>query len=574
MVASLAAQDLNKEITLEKDYVPTEHKATRVNALPIVLKTSVPQKSLAYTDWAQAVNVPLDIPVMAPYGYKTKYEYSKKRGYFDLGAGSFVNVVGSAGYKFISTDKLTLKAWLQHTSTWNGKNTSEAWNLPAVERLKQQFNDNVVGVDLTNRLWNGTLALNTFYHFDHFNYFGGLSSKWDENHYKQTINEFSLKAGWTGAHHDNGLNYSAALRYNHFRYTHSLIDNLKPINENLFNLTASVETSMGSNMDFGLNIDGKLAYYTHPATMNYFTRDWLQTDNKTIGIVRLNPYISYREKMVNMLVGVNADISSEGVIARFSPNIKLDFNLIDGFTVYANAQGGKNLTLLSDMNAWNRYSAPMLRESVYSPVDAELGLRVGPFQGFYAKAFGGYGVFNNQQMPWLPEAFAQDPIPFAENDFYLATTVYRGLDLKGWRLGAEVGYQYKSYVDFSAALQYSDQDEDTGYAFGFDRPRYVADVKLKVMPIEKLSIIIGYQLRCDRAVYSHYIYDTTTPTITQWQKMDLANVNLLTAGASYQINDTFGVFAQGSNLLNKRWDDFYGQGAQKVGFLGGLSILF
>ena len=48
----------------------------------------------------------------------------------------------------------------------------------------------------------------------------------------------------------------------------------------------------------------------------------------------------------------------------------------------------------------------------------------------------------------------------------------------------------------------------------------------------------------------------------------------LRAGASYRFDKTLTLWVQASNLLNKQWDVTMGMGAQKLGFMGGLQLVF
>ena len=138
-------KDLTKEITLEKDFVPVEKKATKKNTLPTVKKVSAPAKTtLNYSDWSEPTTVPTSIPLMLPYGYRTAHNFSDKRGYLQVGGGMQANFTGSAGYRILDTEQNTLGVWLQHNSTWAGKNGTKLI-LDEAERLKQKFNDNVIG---------------------------------------------------------------------------------------------------------------------------------------------------------------------------------------------------------------------------------------------------------------------------------------------------------------------------------------------------------------------------------------------------------------------------------------------
>ena len=187
-------QELHKEITLEKDFVPEVKKATKKNVLPKVKKIEAPARTTVnYSDWANPIEVPTSIPTMMPYGYRTAHNFSDKRGYLSVGGGMAANFVGSAGYRIIDTDKTTLGIWLQHNSTWAGKNSSKLISSDS-QRLKQQFNDNFLGLDLKSRIKSGTLSFSALGHLDSFNYYGSTDENWAENN-KQLFTEFGTKAG-------------------------------------------------------------------------------------------------------------------------------------------------------------------------------------------------------------------------------------------------------------------------------------------------------------------------------------------------------------------------------------------
>ena len=53
-----------------------------------------------------------------------------------------------------------------------------------------------------------------------------------------------------------------------------------------------------------------------------------------------------------------------------------------------------------------------------------------------------------------------------------------------------------------------------------------------------------------------------------------SNVSNLNLGVSYQINDMISVFCQGNNLLNRRYENYYGIYAQELNILGGIGVNF
>ena len=119
-------QELNKEITVDRDFVPVEQKATKANLLPEVYRPQAATGAgkIGYSDWAVPVEVPATAVTLSPYGYGASRELSANRGYFEFGIGTCLNMLGSAGYRLIDLDDTKMSIWLQHNSTWTGKNKS------------------------------------------------------------------------------------------------------------------------------------------------------------------------------------------------------------------------------------------------------------------------------------------------------------------------------------------------------------------------------------------------------------------------------------------------------------------
>ena len=108
--SAMQAQDnknLNKEITLEKDIAPLEKKAVKKNELPKVKKpaTTGTKAQLGYSDLTSPIDVPTTIPTLLPYGYRTAHNFSDKRGYLDIGAGTQANFRVDFGYRILNEDR-------------------------------------------------------------------------------------------------------------------------------------------------------------------------------------------------------------------------------------------------------------------------------------------------------------------------------------------------------------------------------------------------------------------------------------------------------------------------------------
>ena len=589
--------DLNKEITLEKDFIPVEKKATKKNTLPQVKKIAPPQRtSVTYSDWANPTDVPSSIPTMMPYGYRTAHNFSDKRGYLDMGGGTHANFAGSVGYRLIDTDDLTLNAWLQHNSTWNGRNASPLI-VNESDRLKQKFNDNRLGVDLTSNFAPGTLTINALAHFDSFNYYGGWDEAWDDDN-KQSFLDFRAGAAWEGqvALNDNEISYNLGASVNHASYDINPFGTGKGAKETLAALTAGGEYQLPlgtvglqitgdyfKRSSVGLGLTNILPNYVPNATFDAWT-------------LTLSPYYKWENEVFRAMVGVDMlfgkpflNIYNPDDDSKFhiSPRVKIDLDIVDGAAIFVDVSGGLNRNTLSTMAADNRYSDPLgAYGNSFSVVDGEAGFNIGPFQGFSAKLYGGYSAVKNDiniALKWHNTGVAE-PVP----DYRFST--FEGVNLRGARVGADLRYDYRSLVEAKAsAIYYPISDDETVigkwnncYTQDWDGTTFKFKFDVKVNPIRRLSVDAGVELRTGRCVY---IYENL-PTIAEGndytslrslgtlKDLEMEDFIDLHAGASYRFDKVVTLWTRAGNLLNRRQDILPGMGAQRINIMAGVGLVF
>ena len=605
-LAGAHAQDntkLNKEITLEKDVAPLEKKAVKKNELPKVKKpaSTGTKTQLGYSDLTSPIDVPTTIPTLLPYGYRTAHNFSDKRGYLDIGAGTQANFRVDFGYRIIDEEHEKLSFWLNHNSTWNGKNSSKHI-LGDENRLKQKVNDNTIGVNYSRATGNGKLTLGAKAHIDNYNYYGGWKSHdfpviiedgtifaspaqdWEKE--KQTFMDFNINAGWASQFmlRDNPLRYNIGLQYGHAAYDKSFTSIYKHgAHDNWGILTLGGNYDITDLSSASLTIKGEyLNRGTKAATKS---ADDLFDE---VGVITLSPTYTIRGDMFKLQLGVNAHISfSDGAAFRLSPNVRANLALVDGFSVFANALGGKLLGYRTPTHFANhRYDMPLLMYgSIFTPIDAEAGFKVGPFQGFSAKLSLGYAIVKKQPGIWYrsdPETYPLLALGNGMMSTYLVT------DARGYYLNAEVDYKYRSLIEASAALKYAPHDDEfyttdkhyNNYKLGVDRASTVANIDIKVTPWRPLSVNLGLEYRGGRMALfgnqpSYFEEAEGTPTTYSpftFVKMD--DVINLHAGANYRLNSSVSLWLQAHNLLNRRYDLLYGMGAQRIGFMAGASFTF
>ena len=594
-------KNLNKEITLEKDIAPLEKKAVKKNELPKVKKptTTGQRNALGYSDLTSPIEVPTTIPTLLPYGYRTAHNFSDKRGYFDIGGGTQANFRVDFGYRIIDEESEKLGIWLNHNSTWNGKNPSKVITLDE-NRNKQKYNDNTLAVDYSRAMGNGTLTLGAKGHIDIYNYYGGWNSfteywgsgdqaqstlvrsayDWDKE--KQTFTNFNFNAGWSSQFMllDNPLNYNIGLQYGHAAhdksfsnlYNHGVHDNWGILNlGGTYDLTELTTAA--------LNIKGE---YLRRGTKAKSGSDYDLFDEA--GMITLSPTYTVRGDMFKLQLGVNAHLSfSDGAIFRLSPNVRASLSLVDGFTLFGNALGGKALGYRQGKHFVNyRYDNPLLLYgSVYTPLDAEAGIKIGPFNGMSAKVSLGYAVVKDE--PGI--IYGSDPVnyPLLALETGMMSS-YKVMDSRGYYINTAVNYKYRSLLEASASIKYAPHDNEmfesdkhyNGYKMGVDRASTVANIDLKVTPWRPLTIDAGLEYRGGRmALFRSYsYYDDAYPANVQYKFVDMDDVINLHAGANYRLNSTVNLWLQAHNLLNSHYDILYGMGAQRVGFMVGAGFTF
>ncbi len=614
-------QELHKEITLEKDFVPVEKKAQKKNTLPTVKKAAAPARTdVSFSDWAKPIDVPTSIPTMMPYGYRTAHNFSDKRGYLGLGGGMAANFAASAGYRIIDATNLTLGAWLQHNSTWTAKNSTRLITIDD-QRTKQEFNDNLIGLDLMSRLRHGTLTAGVRGHFDSFNYYGGNDqpvgtiakpgSSFLPYDSTQTFLELGLRAAWQGLTllADRELAYGASASFNHASY-----DKARPLSaftrgakENLLSLAVDGDYRLNDATHVGLELLGDYVNERRSPIVTPVGHTAMVSDSYFV--TTITPYFAWQNTSARLRVGAqlllgdlrlrefkeNTEDRASGSRFHIAPDVQFDVNFTDGAAFYLEVGGGKTLNTLAELAVVNRYSDPNAchRFNTFSPFDAEAGFKIGPFAGFAARVFGGYGFFKGDLNTIIPlEQLATNPASDGTSTTILTPSAmrfsrYATFKFRGMKVGGELAYRYRSLIDAKASIIYAPAGDNIsrngwnkGYPLdGYDGAGLVAAFKLKVTPIRQLDIDLGLDWRGNRSVMLEWPADPAVVApecvaLNDYSWFDLNDAVDLHAGASWKFDRTLTLWARASNLLNRRWDVMPGMGAQKLNIMGGFSLVF
>lgn len=598
-VQAQTKNDLNKEITLEREFDPVKKEVVKKTVLPKEIKKSSKQAvAPQFSDWTVPTLVPVEIPTMQPYGYRTRHNFSNQRGYLNLGAGAYLNIVASAGYRLIDKEDEQLGMWLQHNSTWVGKNSSKLIEQPS-QRSKQRFNDNLLEASWNKKLNAGVLGLDGRLHFDSFNYYGGFGD-FLKNH-KTAFFDARVDGKWNSEYDvkGEGIEYEATATVDYAGYDKSHLEGIDGAKEFWINAGLGAEYTFDRIGDVGFNFSGDIVNLRSHDIGNNAASD------HTYGMITLSPYYLYENDIFKAKAGFNVNFSfNDGTAVRFSPDVDLNFKIVKGVSLFAQATGGKEINHLGEIHDAYRYNDPLGNYgNVYVPFDGRVGVNVGPFVGLTAKAFAGYGFVTGQLDPVVPGANTgiykdvldiDDPTPDGPGSPYVNTNQYAAVifmqtKCKGAFIGFDVNYKYRSLAEAQAQFIHtftSDEDfkEDMryrGYPLGDDGATTIFNLDVKAWPIKPLMVNVGLNTRINRSTFTRrWVYPELGEDgvihagYFNYGSLEMKNVIDLYVGARYSFSHIFSVWAQVRNLLNRQWEVMPGQGAQRLSLMGGISLNF
>ena len=597
--------ELQKSIVVEKDFVPVESEAAKINVLPQEAPFTAVKTELSFSDWAIPATVnptllrqdPIQYsdPSLAPY---------RKRGYAGFAAGNYLNMVGSAGYRIIDNDRMQLGAWFQHNST----NGSIDGMYEELEYFKQFVADEKLNVAFSNRFDNGLLEANAGYHYEKFNYYGSTErARLSPGNKKQTVNDFNFNILWQNSKESN-LHYYAGADFNYFGYGYGsglgeyilklgtyTLQEFFPDGLKEYHATAKGGVNLKFSGQSTIGIDAAFQYFGYSGRQDITPLK--QTDypdgidfnfvtppfSENFGQLTLTPFYNKTTDRMNLRIGARLDISfNNGTVFRIAPDVRFDLSMSDKVGLFVSATGGNHVNTFHEASAINRYINPSLKlPTTYTIVNARAGLNFGLWRGLSMTPYVGFAITKNAMLPFVDDRLAHGifgeyvNVKILGYYNYLGQTVYRGMDTNGIIAGIKLGYKFKDILELSADYAFTPQGDDSGYILSDDRPEHSVRASAKIRPIKPLSIVLDYELRALRSAIGTYVY-----TDTDWlynytdRKYNFSNVSNLNLGVSYQINDMISLFCQGNNLLNRRYENYYGIYAQEFNILGGIGINF
>lgn len=525
------AQGLNKEITIEKEIVPEQRAATRLDIQHTIIAPTLNFRQLSISERTAGIDiVPGATPVRAGFYLPPTESYP---GYLTLGYFPSYNAYAAAGYRFIDNNSTRLGAWL----TYDGTDYDFDSNLHADNKQDINRHNFGLGVDFNHKFTEtATIALNSTFGFasggyDIETYVGGpFIDRFKFGHTRFNINaKYSDKIeelGWHVAANAGIFANKSDDKSMPYMLT-STPEGLEKVNETSFGIDAGI----GSD-SYGVELSGDFLHYNHfnhlgvtylPQLVNV---GYVPSDGKTTGIISATPHYFYKDtdNNFNVKIGLSAQYSvNSGKKFHLAPDIHASAIFCPYFSAYFNAEGGVKQNSLATLADYSVYLNPLVAYDNYNtPYDLNAGIVVGPYRGCHIKIFGGYTHINNHLMTTQ----------------YAIATFFTPHDIYQWYGGAEIHLSYRNMVDFEARYEINPID------WRREQAESALSIAAAVRPANRLEITADWELVTNRKFLEYEGLAIVA--------RDLGNYNSVNLGASYGITRQASVFAKLNNILGHK----------------------
>lgn len=541
---SAMAQDLTKEITVEKDIIPIEREASRIDRLPQLRLPAVSMKKLSWSDRAVSAPVTTSLATLAPASYLSSMERPEHKGYVYAGYFPALQAEVSAGYRFVDNENTIAGAWLQYDgSQYKQRNIAD-------NKLDYRDHTAKIGVDVAQKFdYAGTLSARLNYMFSSFNY-----PTVYEKGFSQNVNNVDFGMAWRSE--PGRFEYYAALDYGYFKFGKPDVDFSKAMSENYGDFSLGGRFALGAATHIGADVNVEFVNDSESEAFGL---------KSTAANLCVTPYFKASGAKYNVKIGVNVGHAfNRGTSTYVAPDVKLEWMPASQFTVYVGADGGARLNTAAMLFGENHLINPSQSyETTRKKIGVDGGFLIGPFAGASIKAWGSYATFSRQLMPEL-----------CEDDRGEYTGVYMAsYDFKSINYGIMFSYEYRDIAKGYVSYEGAPRSYDEGYAAWRDRAKSVLGAGVSVSPLKALDITLDYRLRSGRAVYI-----AGDPLVGPFEggytAVKLGNVSSLDLGATYRFNDRFNVWARGENLLGSRWQENFLLPCKGVTGLVGIGYKF
>ena len=533
LTANIIAQNndttiIDRNVNIEKEYIPEIEPAESQKFNIKTQEPNIPEAKFNYSTYASDVQPSSNFYPLDPQEQAKPKRTSLKKGYAELGFGYPINWSAELFYPLYNKKNTNFDFHLDHTGLFT--NTIQLIQTDLDIILHQKINN--------NHQLNSAISYNN----DYYNYYGD-GIKFDS--LPQIIHRANALIGMQSTNRINGWGYRADLSYN------GMFLHYAPINEHRIILDGEVSKILGKKpLNIGIFAD-----------VNILNSQLSTPDSQlpTTAVIGLLPSYDIVLDNLKFHLGAKAYFSiNKGQIFNAMPDVTINYNEGKTLSIYAGITGDYQIHTLSSTLEHCRYFNPYstgIALNTYTPADFFAGFRLKPFlEGLMVDAHVNYKFVYN-------DYFIRNVIDSVSNNYMNIFTA----DFSNTQIlstGARVNYNYQNKYVAHAGFKYNYYTVADSTLTMVNRPSWEIEVGTEMTPIKGLAINADF--------YTGLGYKAILPTGV----IDLPNHFDLNIGAAYTFHEQCTVFARFNNIINSKYQYFYGY--ENIGFncLFGVKITF
>lgn len=574
-ITFLSAQEsVDRNVTIEREYQPVIQDAGKIMTLPEIIQHNTRKEAVDYSEIYQPLPFQKNILTLSAEEEQHDRRKKMKEAFIRLGGGNYWNTLGDLVLPIIKNDKNLLDLNISHTGTFGKK-------LQSVSRANLEYNHYFTNYDL----YAGVGLSHQYFNYYGKNFYGnggdsvGLNGLFslspaflpdyqEQNLARftrsvQTVNfsdliglpvndmlwRYNAHAGIRSLPNAEGRKYTAEMSFDLFRSNIGL-------QESEYKIKYGFSNPLGNNR-FGIDFEMSNFFYQHSDTSkinfwNYYA------------VFSMNPYYLIERDNWYVRAGVKTAFSFvHGRPFNPTPDITSEWNVIPKvLSAYGGLTGNFRISTMNSIYAENPYIFPDLRvKDTYTPFNTYFGFKLKPVYNIMVDAFVDYRYIVDQYFFVNKEYLSTDASAGAYSNLFINrfNAIYSDAGL--FKVGTRLNYNYKDIVNIQLKGIYNAWNVKTEL-HAWMKPAIEADLSADVKIGRKLTTTAMVFFEGERYAKLGDNPFRMSPKI---------DVNL---GATYTFNRTFSAFAKLNNLINSKYEQFYGYEVQGINFLLGGAVAF
>jgi outer membrane receptor protein involved in Fe transport len=547
LMAALAMQAQNQEVTIIAPYQPSISDAVKINSQPVMPDTTISLPPMNYSITSHAATTDFAITPIKPALIDIDVPHTMHRNYLRAGFGNY-----TTPYFELFTNSLSSK---KYAIGFHARHLSSAGDID--DYGTSGFSHNNVDLYASRYLSKYVINGKLNYQRDVANYYGYKPA--DDTLYPLTDNDLRQRYSMIGGEFSLGTiaqrsskeNFNAGLHFYN-------LNNLNETSE--FNIgTKANLNSQTQFLDFvqnqELGADLSLDYYHNADSLN----------SGGALALSLTPYIRLHMGYLQLRIGVTGALAADSA-SKFHvyPDLRADYQIIpDHLTFYAAVSGGLHRNSFKEIINENPWADPLFPLGFTSTAYDIRGGVTGKIDQFFNYNFSvSYASIDNMlyyNNDYLSALSPDVPTNFG-NKF---TGIYD--DTQVTSVSLEMGYTQSSIFDILLRGAYHDYKPAT-------------QAKAWHKPALEVSLLAHYNLFEKLTLRGEVFYNSQTyvqvlqnGVRTIDHNNAYVDVNL---GAEYRFTKNIAAFAQFNNLTSTRYYRYYQYPSQRINMMGGFTFSF